>query len=256
MSDTLALITARGGSKGIPGKNLAPVRGKPLLAWSVEAARGAASVARVLLSTDDPRIADAGRAAGAEVPFLRPDEFARDDASLVPVVLHALDWLRREVGREPDAVLLLQPTSPLRDARDIDDAAELLAPDADAVVSVCPTHHHPLFAQRLTADGTLERYLPAGTDYPRRQDVPPAYALNGAIYLVRPAALRKHRSFLPPRTRGYVMPPERSLDVDEPWDLHLVRLVMEDPAWQPRSSPSPAARSAPDTPVWSLRKPA
>ncbi|MBA4067511.1 MAG: acylneuraminate cytidylyltransferase family protein [Isosphaera sp.] len=251
MPRTVAVITARGGSKGIPGKNLAHVRGRPLVAWSVDAARAARSVGRVLLSTDDPRIADAGRAAGAEVPFLRPPDLARDDTSSVPVVLHALDWL----GDDPDAVLLLQPTSPLRDARDIDDAAELLTPDADAVVGVCQAHPHPLYARRLTPDGRLEPFI-AADEYPRRQDLPPAVAVNGAVYLVRPAALREHRTFLPPRTRGYVMPPERSLDVDEPWDLHLVRLVMEDPAWHPRPSRSPAGRSAPDTPAWSLRKPA
>jgi CMP-N-acetylneuraminic acid synthetase len=256
MPRTVALVTARGGSKGVPGKNVAPVAGKPLVAWSVAAALGASAVDRVLLSTDDPQIAAAGRAAGAEVPFLRPPELARDSTALVPVVLHALDWLRGDEGHEPDAVLLLQPTSPLRDARDIDDATELFTGADDAVVGVCPTHHHPLYAQRVTADGHLERYVATGSSYPRRQDLPPAYAVNGAIYLIRPAALREHETFLPPRTRAYVMPPERSLDVDEPWDLQLVRLIMEAPAWHPRPSQSPAARSAPGTPAWSLRKPA
>ncbi|MBP3955807.1 acylneuraminate cytidylyltransferase family protein [Gemmata sp. G18] len=256
MPNIVALVTARGGSKGVPGKNLAVIAGKPLVAWSVGAALGASAVTRVLLSTDDPRIADAGRAAGAEVPFLRPPGLARDDSSLLPVVLHALDWLRGDGGHEPDALLLLQPTSPLRDARDIDDAAGLLSATDDAVVGVCPTHHHPLLVQRIANDGRLERYVPAGSDYPRRQDLPPAYALNGAIYLIRPAALREHGTFFPPRTRAYVMPPERSLDVDEPWDLHLVRLVMENPAWHPRLSRSPGARSVLGTPASSLRKPA
>ena len=256
MPYTVALITARGGSKGIPGKNLVPVAGKPLIAWSVEAALGAATVDRVLVSTDDGRIADAGREAGAEVPFLRPGELARDDSAHVPVVLHALDWLRATEGDEPALLLLLQPTSPLRDAHDIDAAAGLLTADADAVVGVCPTHHHPLAAQRVAAGGLLERYVPAGPDYPRRQDMPPAYAINGAVYWIRPAVLRVYRTFLPPRTFPYLMPPERSLDVDEPWDLRLVRLLMEDPAWHPRPSSSPAGRSVPAARAWSLRKPA
>jgi CMP-N,N'-diacetyllegionaminic acid synthase len=230
MSKIVALITARGGSKGIPGKNLAIVRGKSLLAWTIEAALHSSTVSRTILSTEDDAILEEGRRVGAETPFIRPRELAEDHSTHVDVVLHALDALEQD----PDWLLLLQPTTPMRDSIDIDEAVKLLTSDIDAVVSVCSVHPHPYLVHRLNERGELERYFPE-SGYQRRQELPPAYGLNGALYLIRPKVFRELKTFFPPRTIPYFMPSERSFDIDEPWDLHLIRLIMEDPAWQPRN---------------------
>lgn len=215
----IGLVTARGGSKGIPGKNLRIVAGKPLIAWTIAAACAAKRIARVLLSTDDPVIAKVGREYGAEVPFLRPAELARDDSSHISVVNHALDWLAAQ-DATPDYLALLQPTSPLREASDLDAAIDLaVARDADAVIGVSEMKKHPLLARRLEADGRLAEFAKTDIPYLRRQDLPRAYAINGAIYINRCFALRRDQTFYPPGALGYVMPAERAVDVDEPIDL-------------------------------------
>jgi CMP-N-acetylneuraminic acid synthetase len=230
MLDIVALITARGGSKGIPGKNIIPVAGKPLLAWTIEAARQAPSVRRVVLSTDDAKIAEVARDWHCEVPFLRPADLAQDTSSHLSVVLHALEYLEREEGKLPEYLLLLQPTSPMRSSGDIEAAiAVARSHDADSVVSVCSAHPHPWLAKQIVGDGSLRDFFTLDKSrYLRRQDLPPAYVLNGAIYLIRPSVLRDQQTFHPSRTFPYVMPGERSLDIDDPWDLHVIRLIMED----------------------------
>lgn len=223
----IGLITARGGSKGIPGKNIKLLAGKPLIAWTIEAALGSRQLDRLIVSTDDAAIAEAARRYGADVPFMRPAELAQDTSSHISVVDHALDWLAAHDGTDPDYVLLLQPTSPLRTAQDIDATIELaLQRQAVAVVSVCEVDQHPLLCQRVQPDGTLAPYMTSELTYLRRQDLPPAYALNGALYLNRSESLRRDRTFLPVGTLPYVMPRERSLDIDTPWDWHLVELVL------------------------------
>lgn len=224
---TLALVVARGGSKSIPRKNLAPLAGKPLLAWTIDAAQRCQTELRLVVSTDDREIAEVARQCGAEVPFMRPAELARDDTPSLDVVLHAVDVLASR-GYDADRVLLLQPTSPLRTPDDID-AATRIAGDRDAtsVVSVCPSRDHPWLTKRVTPEGVLEDFFPH-KPVVRRQELEPAFALNGAIYLTRTAWLRSHRSFYAQPTYAYVMPAERSLDVDEPWDLHLCELVLRD----------------------------
>jgi CMP-N-acetylneuraminic acid synthetase len=223
----IALVTARGGSKGIPGKNLKPLGGRPLIAWSIEAARQSSSVDRVLVSTDDPAIAAAARDAGAEVPFLRPEELARDDSSHISVVLHALDWLRDKERFTPDYLLLLQPTAPFRTAEDLDAAAALArARNVDAVVSVCEARSHPWLAKTVRADGTMEDFIPRTQTYERRQDFPPAYVLNGALYLNRPRSLRATGTLRPPGTLAHVMPIERSVDLDTLADWEMAELLI------------------------------
>ena len=228
MNTVFALIPARGGSKGIPRKNVKPLAGKPLIAWTIEAARAARSVARVIVSTEDGEIADVARQHGAEVPFMRPPELASDSAASVDVVLHAIDWLADHEHVQPDLVLLLQPTSPLRIAQDIDAAVDLQrARRAAAIVSVCMAPHPPEWLRRLGPDGEL---LPwhAGPEPLRRQDAVLAYLVNGALYLVQTAVLREEKTLSPSRTLAYVMPPERSLDIDTPWDFHLADLVLKE----------------------------
>jgi len=224
---TLALVVARGGSKSIPRKNLAPLAGKPLLAWTVEAALQCRAPLRVVISTEDEEIARAATRLGAAMPFTRPAELARDDTPTVPVLMHALERLATD-GYSPERVLLLQPTSPLRTAADID-AAMALAEEHDgaSVVSVSPAAQHPHLMKRVTQAGLLEDFgaHPAAG---RRQDLEPAFALNGAIYLTPRPWLASHRTLYAERTYAYVMPPERSVDVDDEWDLHLCELILRD----------------------------
>ena len=223
----VALITARGGSKGVPGKNLRPFCGKPLLAWTIEAAKFAPSLCRTIVSTDDPMIADIARQHGAEVPFLRPAALARDNSPHLEVVLHALDWLAA-AGTHPDYLLLLQPTSPLREALDIEAAIAMLEPDRPrAIISVNEMQHHPYFSRAMEPDGTLKPLLPMPQlEYPRRQDLPPAYFVNGAIFLNRCDSLRHDRTFYPPGAKGYVMPCERSVQIDTLLDFHIADAVL------------------------------
>ena len=165
----LGLLTARGGSKGLPRKNVLPIGGKPLLAWSIEAAKGSASVDRVVMSTDDDEIAGISREFGADVPFMRPEHLSRDDSAHFPVVEHAIQWLEKNEGYRPDYILLLQPTSPLRTAGDIDGAVGLAVRHrADAVVSVTELDksHHPYLAYRLAANGTLSQRAHCGMRWP------------------------------------------------------------------------------------------
>lgn len=228
----LGLIVARGGSKGVPRKNVAELGGQPLIAWTVQAAKASTVLTRVLLSSEDSEIIEAARLAGCEVPFVRPEELAADSTPGIEPVLHALDAL----GEEFDLVVLLQPTSPLRTAEDIDAAVGLLLESgASTCVSVTPAAHGVEWMFSLDRD---DRLMPlASGDRPdRRQDLAQAYVLNGAVYVARPETLRERRTFLTSDTVAYVMPPERSLDVDTPFDLELVRALV---AWRATSDGRP-----------------
>ena len=229
MAKVLGLITARGGSKGIPRKNIRELAGHPLIAWTIEASRRSLSLSRVIVSTDDEEIAAVARTWGAEVPFVRPAKLASDDASHICVVRHAVEWLGRHESWSADYVVTLQPTCPLRTAEDIDGAIDLaLTAGSDAVVGVVEARDHPYLTRRLFESGVLEEFVPCDLVYPRRQDLPRAYAINGAIYVNRCGSLSTAKSLVPPGARGFEMPPERSLDIDTPWDFHLVDLLMRD----------------------------
>ncbi len=227
----LGLIPARGGSKGIPRKNIVPLAGRPLLAWTCAAALASRSLSRVVLSTDDEEIALIGRRCGVEVPFRRPAELATDTATSVEVALHAVNALADLDAWQADAVVLLQPTSPLRTATHIDEAVALfLAGDVDAVVSVVAVPHafHPskLMSREhgllvpASRDGALQ--LP-----PPRQRVPTLFARNGpAIAVVSVRNLREGRGFYGGRVRAYVMGKEDSVDIDEPEDLVVAAAII------------------------------
>ena len=225
----LGLIPCRGGSKGIPRKNLAPLAGKPLLAWTIEQALAAGCLDRVVVSTEDEEIAAVARKWEAEVPFRRPARLAGDEASVVDAALHALNWLSEQEDYQPDYLMLLQVTSPLRQAADLEAAVALaLEGGGEAVVGVCPARVHPFLTRRLTADGRLVDFQTWKDEAERRQDFPPAFAVNGAVYLVRCDVFRRKLNFHPQGSQALIMPPERSLDVDTPWDLHLAELILRD----------------------------
>lgn len=217
----VAVISARGGSKRIPRKNVLPLAGKPMIAWTIESALCAEGLSRVIVSTDDAEIAEISKQFGAEVPFFRPTELAGDSATSVDVVLHVLDWLLRNGEPLPSFILLLQPTSPLRTVGDINASLALQKEkNASAVVSVCESGHSASFLKRINSSGEL---LSVSIDDPSER----IFQLNGAIYLVSTAVFMKEKTFTPSNCFAYIMPQERSLDVDTPWDFHVADLVLK-----------------------------
>lgn len=217
----IGLIPARGGSKSIPRKNLAMLAGRPLLAHTTAAALAARQLDRTLLSTDDDEIAAAGRDLGIEVPFLRPPELSGDTADMLPVMRHTLDFLDAQ-GVVATALVLLQPTSPLRRAEHIDAAIELfVAQGADTVVSVTEVPHQFNPVSVMTLDGaTLRPFLP-GPAILRRQDKPHVVARNGPAILIVGRETLHRGTLYGEKTLGYVMSAKDSLDIDEPDDLWL-----------------------------------
>jgi len=212
----LALVPARAGSKGLPGKNIRDFCGKPLLQWSVEHGLSSRYVDKVLVSTDSEEFAEIARKGGAEVPFLRPEHLASDMAASVDVILHAVDFLEKR-ARRFDILVLLEPTSPLRKPEDIDGALELLLsrPEAESVVSISLTEaHHPAFLMKTKEAGFLEPFL---TDFKviRRQDISPLFFLDGTVYISWIDALRRRRSFYHEKTLGYEVPKYQSFEVDD-----------------------------------------
>jgi len=223
----LALIPARGGSKGIPGKNLKPLAGKPLIAYAAEAARASGVVERLLLTTDSEEIAALGRSLGLEVPFLRPAELAADDTAMIEVVRHALAWLA-EAGDVPEALVLLQPTAPLRRPEQIAAAVRLLAAEGcDSVVSVVPLplHFCPDYVMRIEA-GRLVSFLPEGERASRRQDVRPAYSRDGTVYAFRCETVARYGNIYGADCRALLVDPALSINLDTPADWAAAERIL------------------------------
>jgi CMP-N,N'-diacetyllegionaminic acid synthase len=230
----LGVITARGGSKGIPEKNLKLLAGRPLIAYTIDAAQRAGRFDRVILSTEDSRIAECARTLGCEVPFLRPADLARDETPHLPVLQHAVRWLTEHDGYQPDAVMILQPTSPLRQPEHIIAAADLLAgSSADSVVSVSevPTHMSPMRMLRVDADDRAVLFVtgePLHTRINRRQDMPAAWVMNGAIYAFRTRVLFDSPPSLYGRsTAAMRMPEPFGLSIDTPQDWEKAEKALE-----------------------------
>ena len=221
--DVLGLIPARGGSKGIPKKNIVRLVSKPLLAYTCEAALGSQHLTRVMLNTDDPEIASVGREYGVEVPFMRPDELAQDDTPILPVIQHALEWLEQYAGFVPQAVVLLQPTSPLRSSLHIDQAIQVFKANmADTVVSVMEVPHqfNPVSLMQLDEAQQLQPYLD-GPMILRRQEKPRVYARNGpAVLIVRREVLLEGKLY-GERIYPYIMERIPSFDIDDRYDLEI-----------------------------------
>lgn len=214
----LGLIPARGGSKGIPRKNVRLVRGKPLLAWTIEQGKRSKFLDRLVVSSDDTEIMSVAAECGCEVPFRRPPELAADDTPGVAPVLHALEHLPGF-----DYVVLLQPTSPLRLAEDIDGCIQLCVQrGAPACVSVTKCQEHPWLLFRLESNLSISPLLAEGSQIACRQQLPRFVRVNGAVYVARSEWLKESRSFFTPETIAYEMPLDRSLDIDTEADLRTL----------------------------------
>lgn len=228
----LAVIPARAGSKGLPGKNLARVGGRSLIARAVEAALASRRCSRVICTTDSDAIAAEAIRAGADVPFLRPAELADDTASLVEVLIHAVAEIEGQRGRRIDLVCLLQPTTPLRSAEDVRATIDLLLsdPTADAAVSLCEVvEEHPAWLRRID-NGLVSPYFADLPEPYRRQDLagqPTPYKRNGAVYVMRRDVLVGDRSLYGRRCLAHVMPPERSVDIDSELDLRVAQALAD-----------------------------
>jgi CMP-N,N'-diacetyllegionaminic acid synthase len=215
----LALVPARGGSKRVPGKNIRLLGGKPLIVWTIDAAKDTGEICDILVSTDDPDIASICEAANAMVPWLRPTELATDTAGSVETVLHALDWYEAQKG-PVDGLLLLQPTSPFRTADSIKRAIAIFKEGLcqQPVVSVSPASCHPAWCFRLLKEG-MSPFLGWEEVNRRSQELEPAYMLNGAIYIISPMTLRKTRSLLTTESMPFVMgDPMEGVDIDTEMD--------------------------------------
>jgi len=226
----LAVIPARGGSKGLPGKNIRSLAGLPLIAHSLECARLASGLTRVIVSTDSEEIAAVARKHGAEVPFLRPAELARDDTPMMPVLRHALLEMERIDGREYDTLLLLDPTSPGRLPTEIDRAMITLAgdPAAAGVMSCSMPTFNPFWVGVVEEDGVLAPAFDGAGKYKRRQDVPPFYRINGSLYLWRrDHVLNGGDDWSKARHLLLEMPEDRALSIDDLYEFQLAEALIE-----------------------------
>jgi len=227
----LAIVAARGGSKSFPRKNLHHLDGRPLVAWPVAAALGAALVSRVIISTDDESIAEAAKSVGADVPFMRPAHLASDTASSMEVVMHSLDTLEAQ-GNAYDYVVLLEPTSPLTESSDIDAALSKLHANrgkADAIVGICGVEAtHPEYDVRINAEGLITPFLMPDFKYlRRRQEIEKLYFLEGSLYISCVKAFRLYKTFFHERTLGYEVPRWKSLEVDDIFDLIMIEAIVQ-----------------------------
>ncbi|MBW6481320.1 MAG: acylneuraminate cytidylyltransferase family protein [Bacteroidales bacterium] len=223
----IAIIPARGGSKGLPGKNILPFCGKPLIAWTIEAALACKSLDRVIVSTDSEEIADTARTYGAEVPGLRPRELALDNSSAIDVYIYLWKKLTGKAKSDPVPFVVLQPTSPLRTTEDINTAVKLFhEKKADSVISVSEATHPPVWAKKIDEKGVLRNYFETSQSLFNRQQIPVAYMPNGAVFILKNALVAKNRNYYSDKTYPYHMPYERSLDIDNIWDFRIAEYIM------------------------------
>ncbi len=219
----LGIIPARSGSKGLPNKNIKLLKGKPLLAWTIEEALSSKYLEQVIVSTDSSEIAQIAINYGALVPFLRPKNLATDESPTVDTVLDLIKKLPNY-----DYVVLLQPTSPLRTIEDIDSAIDIMkTAKAKALVSVCESDESPYWMYKMNANNILSPLVEATESISRRQDLPKSYTVNGAIYVAHTDYLLKNKSFFGAETLGYVMEKEKSFDIDSADDFKEVEMIIE-----------------------------
>jgi CMP-N-acetylneuraminic acid synthetase len=218
----LAIIPARGGSKGIPRKNLKELAGKPLIVWTIEEAGKSKYIDRIILTSEDDEIIKAAQKWGCEVPFVRPAELAGDDTPGIKPVIHAIN----AIGEKYDYIVLLQPTSPLRTANDIDACIQTcIQKNAPVCVSVCASPKSPFWMYTLNDETKLCPLLQTEPSFTCRQSLPPVYVLNGALYVAQADYLLQKKCFISEETLAYIMPADRSWDIDDEIDFRICDLL-------------------------------
>lgn len=225
--NVLAIIPARGGSKGVPDKNIRPIAGKPLIAYAIDCAKESRLVHHIVVSTDSPKIANIVGGHGAEI-LMRPSDLAQDDTPMPPVLLHVLDTLQ-DKGQHYDLVVLLQVTSPIRTGQDIDHVVEMFvsAPDLEAVISVVPIDDvHPARMYTLNEDQWMIPYIESGEEA-RRQDLPVVYYRNGCIYAIRSEILKDKKSLMVKNKKAYIMPAKWLANIDDERDLIIAEALIQ-----------------------------
>jgi len=234
--EILAIIPARKGSKGIPGKNIKMLAGKPLIAWTIEEAKKSKFLTRIIVSTDDPETAEIAKSFGAEAPFLRPPEISQDLSHDLEFLLHALDWLKEKENYEPEIILRLPPTSPLRTAVHIDEGIKKLldTPEADSVRPICEAPKHPYKCWKITEDGLyIEPFFPksiTGFDEPNnmpRQILPKVYIHTGAMDILRLRTIREMKSMAGNKAAYFFMNEEESVNIDKPIDFEIAEFLLK-----------------------------
>lgn len=225
----IGIILARGGSKGVPRKNIKKLNGKPLIYYVIKAGLKSKYINRLIVSTDDSEIAEVAKRYGAEVPFIRPSYLATDEAKGIDAIIHCIEWLKKEEKFVPDEIIHLQPTTPFITTDDINKAyEEFFNSTASSLIGITRVDKNPYWMRRINKDGYLEAFINDHKVYSRRQELPPVYVLNGAIYIVKTDALLRNRSFETEKTLPYVMPKERSVDIDDIFDWKLAEFLMEE----------------------------
>lgn len=226
--NTIAFIFARGGSKGLPGKNIRLLAGKPLIGWAIEQAKAVTRIQRVIVSTDSEEIATVAREHGAEVPFLRPPELARDDSPEWLAWRHALQYLQYSEGTLPDAMVSVPTTAPLRLPVDIENCLdEYVKGDADMVITVTDAHRNPYFNMvKLDADGAAGLVIPPDSSISRRQDAPSVFDMTTVAYIASPAFVLSHPNIFSGQVKAIYVPVERAIDIDTLFDFEVAELLM------------------------------
>lgn len=223
----LAIIPARSGSKEVPNKNIKEINNKPLISWTIIEAKKSKKIDKLIVSTDSKEYALICKNLNVEVPFLRPDNLSKDSSSSLEVVHHSIKWLKNNLDYEPDYILLLQPTSPLRTSKDIDKSINIaLQKNADSVVSVEKVVKHPYYMRSINKKGLLINYLNQSQNHIRRQELNEVFILNGAIFLVKTEVIL-NGSWYGNKCYPIIMPQERSIEIDSQFDFLLSDLIMK-----------------------------
>lgn len=226
----LAIIPARSGSKGLPNKNIKELCGKPLIAWSIEAGLESKYIDEVVVSTDSQEYANIAKKYGAKTPFLRPQELSLDASTTFESIKHTIDFYQNNLKKRFDYIVLLEPTSPLRESQDIDQAIEMLFSNqnADAIVGICKTEsQNPVFLVKLLSQTqTIEGYVNKDFSPIRRQDISELYFFEGTIYISKTSTLLQYKNFYHHKTMGYVVPKWKSLEVDDDDDFTMVEAMI------------------------------
>lgn len=224
----LGLIPARGGSQNLPRKNIKPLLGKPLIAWTIEQGLKSQYIDKLIVSTDNKEISEVSKQYGAEVPFMRPKELSLNETPGIQVVLHAMDWMKTNADIY-DLIMFLQPTSPLRTSEDIDMAVKFFfLKKAHSVVSVCKAEHHPHWSNTLPENLNMNQFISSKILNKNRQKLPSYFRLNGSIYLSYWRYLEEKKRFFGKKTYAFIMPQEKSVDIDNKIDFKLAEIMLKE----------------------------